>query len=216
MRRKDVGLVLICMGLLFQVAAGFLVLRNVREASNAGKCSQEVVQQLDIPVRATIPPKEVLPREEKTEEAEVPEVPDYQYNPKMEMPEQEIDGHRYIATMEIPELELTLPIMSKLTMPKLKIAPCRYSGTVYQKNLIIGAHNYDSHFGRLKKLSYGSQILVTDMDGNAFTYEVADIEILQPNQVEDLKGGDWPLTLFTCTIGGKTRVVVRCDILETA
>ena len=69
-------------------------------------------------------------------------------------------------------------------------------------------------FGKLKNLSYGSQIQLTDMDGNRFCYEVADIEILKPSQVEDLCGGDWPLTLFTCTIGGKTRVVVRCEIAD--
>ena len=28
--------------------------------------------------------------------------------------------------------------------------------------------------------------------------------------VEAMESGDWALTLFTCTIGGKTRVTVRC------
>lgn len=205
MSRRVVGSILVCLGLLSLAAAGWVVLRNVNEESTAGMLSQEVVLDLEVAIQETM----------ALTDEEFFEVPDYQYIPDMEMPEKEIDGHSYIATMEIPDLELTLPIMSELTMPKLKIAPCRYSGTVYRNDLIIGAHNYDSHFGRLKKLSYGSQVYLTDMDGNRFSYEVADIEILQPNQVEDLKGGDWPLTLFTCTIGGKTRVVVRCDAVET-
>lgn len=203
MSRRTLGTILICLGILSLAAAGWLVARNLREQSQAQTLSQEVVAQLEIPIPETVP-----------EDVELPEIPDYQYNPDMEMPETEIDGHRYIATMEIFDLDLTLPIMSELTMPNLKISPCRYSGTTYQENLIIGAHNYESHFGKLKTLSYGSRIQITDMDGNLFHYQIADIEILQPNQVEDLMSGDWPLTLFTCTPGGQTRVVVRCESMD--
>lgn len=204
MTRKFFGTVLICLGILSLAGAGWLVARNLREQKTAERLSQEVVRSLEIAVQEVV----------VYQEEEGLETPDYQYNPDMEMPETEIDGHSYVATLEIPDLGLNLPIMSQLTMPKLKIAPCRYQGTVYQDNLIIGAHNYDSHFGRLKTLSYGSLLWLTDMDGNQFCYEVADIEILQPTQVEDLKGGDWPLTLFTCTPGGQTRVVVRCDLVD--
>lgn len=205
MRRKTIGLILICLGILSLAAAIWLVARNVNEETTAEQISQEVVRDLEIVVQ-----------EASVSFEEDPLVlPDYEYNPDMEMPEQEINGHLYIATLEIPDLELSLPIMSELTMPKLKIAPCRYEGTTYQENLIIGAHNYDSHFGRLKTLSYGSQMTLTDMDGNEFVYEVVDIEILQPNQVEDLRSGNWSLTLFTCTPGGQTRVVVRCESVDT-
>ena len=197
--RKRIGTILICLGLLSLTASGWLGVRNVQEQSNAEKVSQETVLQLAIPKQKPMSVEDLV------------ETPDYEYNPHMEMPEQEINGHKYIGTLEILDLDLTLPIMSTLTMPKLKISPCRYSGTVYQDDLIIGAHTYAAHFGKLKTLSYGSRIRMTEMDGNHFCYEVADIEILKPNQVDDLRGGDWPLTLFTCTIGGKTRVVVRCD-----
>ena len=30
--------------------------------------------------------------------------------------------------------------------------------------------------------------------------------------MKELLSGDWDLTLFTCTLGGKSRVVVRCKI----
>ena len=197
--RKRIGTILICLGILSMAAAGWLGFRNVQEQNHAAQVSQETVLQLAIPKQKPLSIEDLV------------EVPDYEYNPHMEMPEQEINGHRYIGTLEILDLDLTLPVMSTLTIPKLRIAPCRYSGTVYQDDLIIGAHNYAAHFGKLKTLSYGSRIRMTDMDGNQFCYEVADIEILKPNQVDDLRGGDWPLTLFTCTIGGKTRVVVRCE-----
>ena len=36
-------------------------------------------------------------------------------------------------------------------------------------------------------------------------------EILQPGDVEEMLSGGWALTLFTCTLGGRTRVTVRCE-----
>ena len=205
MRSRIIGSIMICLGVVSLAAAGWLVGVNLKEQSTAEKLSREVVEHLEIPIRETV----------AFNYEEILEVADYEYNPDMEMPEKEIDGHSYIGTIEIFDLELTLPIMSSTTMPNLKIAPCRYSGTAYKENLIIGAHNYERHFGKLKDLSYGSRIQVTDMDGNQFSYEVADIEILQPHQVDDLVSGDWPLTLYTCTLGGRTRVVVRCDSVDS-
>lgn len=39
---------------------------------------------------------------------------------------------------------------------------------------------------------------------------VAEVEILKPTDVEQMIAGDWQLTLFTCTVGGTSRVTVRC------
>lgn len=68
------------------------------------------------------------------------------------------------------------------------------------------AHNYESHFGQLKNLSQGEQITFTDIDGNCFCYQVLDVEILSPYDVQEMTEGAWDLTLFTCTIG---RTVTR-------
>jgi sortase A len=131
--------------------------------------------------------------------------------PDMEMPVILKDGHEYIGILEIPSLNLELPIMSEWNYPNLKIAPCRYSGSAYQSNMVIAAHNYQSHFGRLRELNIGDAVTFTDVDGNQFHYTVADLEVLQPNAIDEMVNSDWDLTLFTCTIGGKTRVTVRCE-----
>ena len=52
------------------------------------------------------------------------------------------------------------------------------------------------------------------MDGNLFTYEMAERETLMPTSVEEMTSGDWDLTLFTCTVGGQSRVTVRCTLVE--
>lgn len=137
--------------------------------------------------------------------------PEYVRFPEMEMPVVEVEGNSYVCTLRIPELGLELPVMSDWSYPQLKIAPCRYQGSAYQNDLIIIAHNYASHFGHLKELLPGAEVTVTDMAGNLFCYAVAETEILAPHQVEALENTDYPLTLLTCTLGGRTRVTVRCE-----
>jgi sortase A len=88
----------------------------------------------------------------------------------------------------------------------LKLAPCRYSGTVYQDDLVISGHNYKTHFGRLNRISIGDRITFTDIDGNVFEFEVAEVEVLEATAIEDMISSDWQLTLFTCTYDGTTQV----------
>ena len=52
------------------------------------------------------------------------------------------------------------------------------------------------------------------MDGNVFTYEMVELEILQPTDIEGMESGEWDLTLFTCTIGGSSRVTARFERVE--
>lgn len=141
-------------------------------------------------------------------------VPDYVLNPEMAMPEENIDGRSYIGVLDIPALELSLPIISEWSYDALQIAPCRYSGSAYLDNLVIAGHNYRSHFVSLPQLQPGDTVTFTDMDGNVFSYEVSSLETLSPYAVSDMTSGDWDLTLFTCTVGGQSRLAIRCDQAE--
>lgn len=123
-------------------------------------------------------------------------------------------GHSYVGVLDIPALELTFPIMSEWSYPNLKLSPCRYRGSAAGGDLIIAGHNYESHFGRLKNLELGDLITYTDVNGSLYSYEVSDIETLEGSAVAEMSAGDWDLTLFTCTIGGRQRVTVRCGLVE--
>lgn len=142
------------------------------------------------------------------------QIPDYQLNPEMEMPEitlEDLDGAACIGVLEIPKIDLKLPVLSEWSYPLLKKAPCRYSGSAYLDNLVIAAHNYRTHFGKLKELETDDEVIFTDAAGNRFEYKVAAVEALTPQSVEDMTSGEWALSLFTCTLDGKNRVTVRCD-----
>lgn len=122
----------------------------------------------------------------------------------------EIDGYEYIGYLTIPSLELKLPVMANWDYYRLNLAPCRQFGTAEAGDLVIAAHNFKSHFGRLKELEAGDEVYFTDMSGREYSYFVADIQTLQPTQVEEVQNSDYDLVLYTCTIGGASRVTVFC------
>lgn len=193
----------ICMvsGLLLIAAALCLFVYNKREAESAAQTAEQALQEIsDVP--------HVL---EQPQESEIHSIiPDYISNPTMEMPTVEVDGNFYIGILEIHALELSLPVISEWNDTRLKQAPCRYKGSAYLDNLIIAGHNYKKHFGGLKNLQIGDTITFTDMDEHCFSYTVTALEELDGTAIEAMESGDWDLTLFTCTTGGKKRVTVRC------
>lgn len=212
---KHRGAACILLGALLLLAAGGLSLYNARESRQAGVRAEVAAQQLTQQLtarrdEATQPPQ----TPEETPLVTQPQLPDYVRNPDMEMPIETLDGVEYVGLLAIPALDLELPIINRWSYDALEDAPCRFSGTAYRGNLILCGHNYASHFGNLKELSIGDSLSFTDMDGNVFYYEVAELETLQPTETERLQSGDWPLSLFTCTYGGRTRFTVRCIALE--
>lgn len=198
------GSVLMGAGLLLVLAALCLTGYNIQDEDRAGEAAEQTVSVLKT---------EILPVSEQN----LPErmIPDYVLNPAMDLPVQEVDGQRYVGYLSIPALELDLPVLEEWSYPNLKLSPCRYLGTPYQGSMVIAAHNYDRHFGRIKDLMAGDLVQFTDVDGNAFQYAVASLEQLGPEQTAEMISEDWDLTLFTCTLGGQYRVTVRCLRLET-
>lgn len=184
----------IWLGVLLIICAVLLSGYNLIQRSNAEKNSAKIVEQLG----------EIIPQVDDSE------IPNYVLNPEMDMPTKEINGVNYIGVLQIPSLGLKLPIAENWSYSQLMKSPCRYVGSAYKSNFVIAAHNYPAHFGNLKKLREGDSVIFTDMDGNVFNYEVAELETLMPTDVDEMKNGDWDLSLFTCTVGGRTRVTARC------
>jgi sortase A len=185
-------------GLACVVAAAVLVGYNLYDSWRAGNASSSALEQVEDQMIDTYDTGSALTRI------------DYYRNPNIEMPTVEIDGFEYIGKLEIASLNLELPVMSSWSYAGLNVAPCRYSGSAYMDDLVIAGHNFSSHFGSLKTLAAGDSVVFTDMDGNEFDYVVAEVDRLDPTQVTEMKSGEYPLTLFTCTLNGASRVTVRC------
>ena len=204
MKRKIGTSLMLCGAALILLALSFFGF-NQWEAQQAEQSVEDILLQLlkEIP--------------DETNAAEILRQPmgtpvEYLDPSAFEMTEVEIDGYAYIGYLSIPSLELKLPIMSSWGYPQLKIAPCRYFGSVRSKDLVLLAHNYKKHFGRLKELQEGGAVLFTDMDGVTYEYTMVAKDILPPAAVEEVTAGEYDLTLFTCTPGGASRVTVYCDL----
>lgn len=212
--RKQKGTFWITIGLLLIAAAFFLAVYNLYDDLRAEQSARQVIGQLKGNLQSDGSAETDTDRGAADSDGETG-IPSYILCPDMEMPVEAINGMEIVGVLQIPALELELPIISQWSYPNLKKAPCRYSGSAYLNNLVICGHNYASHFGSLKKLSEGDQAVFTDMDGNVFTYRMVERETLlpaSPSSIEELESGDWDLTLFTCTTGGKSRVTVRFEL----
>lgn len=206
MKRKF-GILFIIIGLLLILAAFLLIGYNRYESQSASKASQSVLAVMQSTVEETTVSSAV-------DDVYVDHIDPYDKEAAeiaAEMSEKEIDGEYYIGYLSIPILELELPVISEWSYPRLRIAPCRHFGSTKTDDLVIAAHNYDSHFGRLKQLKAGDLLTFTDMDGEKILYEVQVIDVLQPDAVDTVRNSDFDLVLYTCTYGGESRVVVFCN-----
>ena len=212
-RKNRLGRFFTGAGLILVASAVLLLMYNLWDSRRAEESQEEILAEyLSENKKAS-----EVPSDPDGEAADSQDIPDYMLDPDMEMPEftlSSLGDISCIGILEIPALDLQLPVISEWSDPALRLAPCRYTGSAYKGDLVIAAHNYQSHFGRLKTLSTGSEVIFTDAVGNRFVYQVAVIEALTPWSVEDMTSGEWPLSLFTCTLDSQNRVTVRCEYSE--
>ncbi len=199
--KARIGLAFMILGVLLVASSLGLFLYNQWDAKRAEEASAQVMTEL-------------ADKEPEDPAAEAPQDQD------REMTVVNIDGYDYIGYVSVPSLDLELPVMSKWSYEGLKIAPGRYSGSVFTGDLVIAGHNYARHFSPIKQLNEGDEVDFTDMDGEVWIYEVSGVETLEPTQIEEMttvtESDDWDLTLFTCNAGGRTRCAVRCVLKDAA
>lgn len=224
MRRKRGGLAAICMalGLLLIGSALALALYNRWDEQRAAAALDPLLSQLRpetvtaAPQPTWTPPPAESPVPPPAAASAAPAAPGALHEDVEEVTDDgqtlstvTIDGVEYVGILTIPSLGLELPICGQCDDAKLKISPCRYAGDL--DDLVIAGHNYICHFAYLGRLRPGDQVQFTTVEGQVYSYEVEVLETLSPLDVEEMTAGDWPLTLFTCTLGSQYRVTVRCS-----
>lgn len=188
---KKVGIAIVAVGAVLILSALLLLLYNRYEDARAGQEAADLLAKMRAAMEAG------------------------RSDLEPELPVVEVDGYGYVGYVEIPALELELPVMAEWDYDRLKIAPCRQFGSSRTDDLVIAAHNYQTHFGRLKELEAGETVRFTDMEGIVNTYAVAKNETLNPTEVDEVQNSGYDLVLYTCTLGGRTRVTVFCNRVES-
>ena len=203
--RKGFGICCIVLGLCCLISSLGLIAYNRWEEEKAQDVSKNILQDVQEDIQDNT-------REESTsEESTQYKSEEISVDIPKEMLTTQVDGYDCIGVLSIPVLELELPVLTDCSYAKLKIAPCHYFGSYYEKDFVIAAHNYQSHFGRLSELQPKDLILFTDISGTVYCYEVVLLETLPANATEEMITSGFDLSLYTCTPGGASRVTVRCS-----
>ena len=206
--RKWIGVVCVFLGVLCILSAIGFVAYNRWEDKNAEELAhgflEDVQSVIDEPQRPQTLPDETIG------------LPDDIENIPVKMATVEVDGYDCIGILSVPVLDLELPVLTQWSYAKLKKAPCHYYGSYYEKDFVIAAHNYDSHFGRLSQLQMGDIVIFTDASGTDHYYEVVLLETLPATATEEMITSGFDLSLYTCTPGGASRVTVRCSLIPGA
>ena len=189
--RKWIGVICVFLGVVCLLSSVGFVVYNRWEDKNAEKIAQSLLEDVQNII------DETPPGPGHTEMATVG-----------------VDGYDCIGILSVPVLDLELPVLTDWSYAKLKIAPCHYFGSYYEKDFVIAAHNYQTHFGRLSELQPKDLILFTDISGTVYCYEVVLLETLPANATEEMITSGFDLSLYTCTPGGASRVTVRCNAVS--
>ena len=197
-KKQKQGALLVLIGLCMVLAAMFLHTTQERQDMQAGENAAVLLEQLELSRMSVPSPK-------PTEEAE-PIAPQ-----ETRMPEKKYLGYTMIGTLRVPAVGIELPILQDWSYPLLNVAPCRYTGSAAEGNMILMGHNYKRHFAPLRQVSPGDRVEFLDASGSSHAYVVAGTEVLKPTQLDELTVSESALTIFTCTPGGYGRFVVRCD-----
>ena len=204
--RKGFGICCIALGICCLIASVGFIVHNNWEEETAQNSSKNILQDIQENIL-------VIKHEESiSEDIERDESEEISIDIPQEMLATQVDGYDCIGILSIPVLELELPVLTDWSYAKLKIAPCHYFGSYYEKDFVIAAHNYQSHFGRLSNLQPKDLILFTDISGTVHCYEVVLLETLPADATEEMITSGFDLSLYTCTPGGANRVTVRCNV----
>ncbi len=201
--RYRIGRIFVKLGTVLIILALSLFAYNQWEANQAQEAAEKIVVRIEMQIEESASAIDLPTADDSGMEEEAATI--------------EIDGYDYIGTLTISRYGLELPVMAEWSYAGLKYAPGRYSGSASTDDLVICGHNYERHFGKLKDLEAGNEIIFTDLSGSVFTYQVEEVMTLQPTDVEEMlskESGEWDLTLFTCTAGGQARVTVRCLLTD--
>lgn len=204
--RKWIGVICIFLGVVCILSSVGFVVYNRWEDQNAEGIAKDLLEDVQS-IMDEKQPEQPLP-------ADTVNLPDDPEKIPTEMATVKVDGYDCIGVLSVPVLDLELPVLTDWSYAKLKKAPCHYYGTYYEKDFVIAAHNYQSHFGKLSELQPKDLILFTDVSGTVYCYEVVLLETLPGNATEEMIASGFDLSLYTCTPGGASRVTVRCNIIN--
>lgn len=187
MKRKIAKCVLV-LGVLLVLAAAFLLIFNLISANSKQQNTDKLMQQID----------SILPQSSTGTLSD------------QKMPVLEVNGQDIIAVVEIPAHDVSLPVGSTWDKKGIDAYPRRFSGSAYDRTLIVGGSDRKGQLDCLSKVDIGDIVTITDMTGAVFNYQVDWVDRADSANIETLTDSDSHLTLFVRDTYSLEYVIVRC------
>lgn len=132
-----------------------------------------------------------------------------------------INGYKPIALMEIPSINLSQGIVEGISDASLQYYLGHFEDSVgpgEKGNFSIAGHrvsDYSEAFVNLYKAEIGDEIIVK-ANKKEYIYKITKSFIVSPTDISVLENTDnATITLVTCTVGAKERLIVKGDLIET-
>lgn len=130
-------------------------------------------------------------------------------------------GYVPIGLIEIPSIGLSQGLVEGITDEILQYYIGHFEDSVKpgeKGNFAVAGHrvsNYSEAFVNLYKVNPGDLVSVKSR-GKEFVYRIEENFIVEPDAIEVLdETEDATITLITCTVGAKQRVIVKGTLIDT-
>ena len=123
-----------------------------------------------------------------------------------------IDGKDFAGILEMPGYGSSLPVCAN--WGEVSKYPCRLSGSIYDGTMQIGTTSQDGQYDFYREITVGDPVFFTDMEGNRFSYKVADIRYEKHADQTTLQAQESSLTIFIKNIYGFEYILIFCDVLN--
>ena len=126
------------------------------------------------------------------------------------MPSAEIGGENFVGLLEIEKYSRILPVGTEWNQKDTDRFPLAYSGSIYDRDLLIGGANREGQFDFIDAIEIGTAVKFTDLFGRVFCYEVTMVN--HAESLDSIQSGEDDLTLFAQSKNTSKYVIIRCRL----
>ena len=123
-----------------------------------------------------------------------------------------IDGAEFVGIIEMPRYESALPVGAD--WGHLTKYPCRFSGSIYDSTMQIGATSQKGQYDFYREISVGDTVIFIDVEGNRYTYAVTNLRYEKHADQTTLNREESSLTLFIKNVYAFECLIVSCNVLN--
>ena len=105
-----------------------------------------------------------------------------------------VDGTDFVGIVELPHYASALPVCAD--WGNTNNYPCRFSGSIYNGTMQIGATTQKGQYDFYRELSVGDTVIFTDVEGNKYTFTITSLRYEKHADQAALQQEEAPLTLF--------------------